>query len=266
MTKTYTTKTYNDVLYLFIIATLTELFLYSVNRGVLLTAFIFGFLGIVALELWFFRAMSLFAQKRISKYSDVVMKISKKRRFFGYFILPALFYISLLVFLFYNRNFILGHVVLTVCMSLLLILFLNVKGSLSDYYSQRSSTKSIYDFICISTLYLVLNALLRIGLSDIYFFASSFIAAFALFIFTLKLHDRIEWISLGISCLSAISVVLSMLAVWGDNIFVIPAVGTLIFYMIVSIWNIKFSGKLNLTDYVLPVAYTLLALILVLTC
>jgi hypothetical protein len=35
--------------------------------------------------------------------------------------------------------------------------------------------------------------------------------------------------------------------------------------LVISIWNIRFSGKIHLVDYFLPFLYVVLALILILT-
>jgi hypothetical protein len=49
-----------------------------------------------------------------------------------------------------------------------------------------------------------------------------------------------------------------------SNIFVIPAVSTLSFYLVLSLWNIRFAGKLKFVDYLPPFIYSILALILIL--
>ena len=129
------------------------------------TTVIIGIVGIVLLLIWFTRTFNLYSKKKVSKYSNVLMKISLRQRLFSYFILPTIFYSSLLVFLFFNRNDLLGHFVIAMCMLLLLILFLNVKSSMNKHYTLHIATKAVFDFMCITTLYLLLNAFLRIGFS-----------------------------------------------------------------------------------------------------
>lgn len=258
-------KIKKDILYLLIIYFLTEFFQYSVLNTSNYILIVIGFLGLLTLETWFVMTYSLYSKKKISKYSDVVMKISLKKRFFSYFVLPAIFYISILFFLFFNRNIVLGNTILIVCMILILMLFLNVKGSLNKYYSLEIFTRAVFDFICITILYLVLNSLLRIGFSLLEYSILSFISSLILFIFILKLHNKFGLPEVIISIISSILVVVSMILFWDSNVFVIPAIGALMFYLIVSLWNIRFSGKVKLSEYFVPIVYSILALILILT-
>lgn len=263
--KKYRLKVQNDIVYLFILLTLTEFFNYLVpnTRGIGLI--ITGGLGILLLETWFIRTFQIYSGKKISKYSDVIVRISLKERFFSYFVLPSIFYISILAFLFFNRNLILGHVVLGICMVLFLVLFLNVKSSLNKIYSVENATRAVFDFICITILYLLTNIFVRVGLSMLVFALVVFVTAVVLLLFSLKLHKKLGMIEIGVSILSSIFIACLTIIFWNTNIFVIPLVSALGFYLVISMWNIRFAGKIHLTDYILPFLYVVLALILILT-
>ena len=260
----YNLKIKNDILYLFLLLTVTQFFNYSVLRAPLGLLLFIGFLGVLLLETWFVRAFSLYSGKKVSKYSDVIIRISLKDRFFAYFILPAIFYVSLLFFLFFNRNEMLGYVVLAGCMILLLVLFLNVKSSLNKLYSLAIATRAIFDFICITIFYLLLNSYIRIGFGIEIFTILTILSSLVLLVFVLKIHNRLGFIEFWVSVLSALAVSLFTIFFWDYNVFVIPAVCALAFYLIISIWNIRFSGKIKLVDYLVPFLYVAIAIILVL--
>jgi hypothetical protein len=260
----YKLKIKNDILYLLLLLTVTQFFNYGVLRAPLSFLILLGVAGVLLLETWFVRAFSLYSGKKVSKYSDVIIRISLKDRFFGYFILPAIFYISLLFFLFFNRNEMLGYVVLAGCMILLLVLFLNVKSSLNKLYSLAIATRAIFDFICITIFYLLLNSFIRIGFGIEMFTILTILSSLVLFVFVLKIHNRLGFIEFLVSVLSAFAVSLFTIFFWNYNIFVIPAVGALAFYLIISIWNIRFSGKIKFVDYLVPFLYVAIAIILVL--
>ena len=255
----------NELLYLFLLILITEIFLDSVFSANLSTSIIIGLVGFIILEFWFAITFDQYSKKKISKYSNVLMKISLRKRFFSYFILPGIFYLSLLVFLYYNRNILLGHFVLGMCMILLLVLFLNVKSSMRKFYTIHIATKAIFDFICITTLYLLLNAFLRIGFSMTEFLLLSFITSFILYLFLLKLHDRFGSLDILVALASSAFVSASLLPFWNRSIFMLPAVGALAFYLIISLWNIRFSGKVKFSDYLAPVLYVIFALALIFT-
>lgn len=261
----YGVKVQNDILYLFILLGITEFFNYSVLRSSPTVILLTGLLGVLVLETWFIRAFSLYCGKKISRYSDVIAKISLKERFFGYFILPLIFYITLLIFLFFNRNVVLGHTVLGMCMILFLVLFLNVKSSLNKYYSIQFATRAIFDFICITIFYLLLNSLVRFGFSLLLFSALSGLFALILFLFVLKIHDRMGSVEILVSLASAISIAVVTSFFWNTNVFILPAIGALLFYLIISLWNIRFSGKMSLADYLVPFLYVVVSIILIFT-
>ena len=254
----------NDLLLLFIILAITVIFNDSVLTSSIRTTIMWGILGLSVLELWFITIFNANSQKKISKYSGVLMKISLKERFFPYFLLPAIFYVSLLFFLFFNRNVILGNIVLGVSMILLLVLFLNVKSSLKRYYTVHILTRTIFDFLCITILYLLLNSFLRMGVSLQVYTALSFVSSLILSIFVLKLHDRIGGFEVMTAIASSIFISASMILFWNKNIFIIPAIGSLMFYLVISIWNIRFAGRTKFEDYLAPILYVILAMTLIL--
>ncbi|MHC1716454.1 MAG: hypothetical protein AB9915_00970 [Candidatus Dojkabacteria bacterium] len=263
--KKYRLKIQNDILYLFLLLLVTEIFNYSVlkaEKGILV---FIGFLGVLLLETWFIRIFTMYCGKKISQYSEVIAKISLKDRFFAYFVLPAIFYTSLLTFLFFNRNDVLGHTVLGVCMVLLLVLFLNVKSSLNKYYSLEVATRAIFDFICITIFFLLLNSFIRFGFSIVEYSVLSAISSFVLFLFVLKIHDRIGLTEIITSSISAICITILMSLFWDTNVFVMPAIGALLFYLIISLWNIRFAGKTKLSDYIVPFLYVAISIILIFT-
>jgi len=247
----------NELLYLFLLILITEIFLDSVFSANRSTSIIIGLVGFIILEFWFAITFDQYSKKKISKYSNVLMKISLRKRFFSYFILPGIFYLSLLVFLYYNRNILLGHFVLGMCMILLLVLFLNVNSSMRKFYTIHIATKAIFDFICITTLYLLLNAFLRIGFSMTEFLLLSFITSFILYLFVLKLHDRFGSLEILVALASSAFVSASLLPFWNRSIFMLPAVGALAFYLIISLWNIRFSGKVKFSDYLFILFFVL---------
>lgn len=254
----------NDLLLLFVLLFITVLFNNSVLTAQLSTTIALGVLGLIILEIWFIKVFATNSQKKISKYSNVLIKISLKERFFPYFLLPAIFYISLLFFLFFNRNVILGNIVLGVSIVLLLVLFLNVKSSLKRFYSVHILTRTIFDFLCITILYLLLNSYLRIGVSLEIYTILSFVSSFVLSILVLKLHDRIGGFEVFIALASTVFISASMVIFWNRNIFIIPAIGSLMFYLVISIWNIRFAGRTKFEDYLAPVLYVIFAITLIL--
>ena len=80
----------------------------------------------------------------------------------------------------------------------------------------------------------------------------------------IKIHRKESISAFIVSIVSTAFIVFVTALFFNTNIFVVPAIGALAFYLILSLWNVRFSGKLKLTDYLPPFIYTILALILIL--
>lgn len=252
-----------ELVYTVLIVALTIYFAYSThvpNPNYLMS----GFLGGLLIVTWFIRAFALYSGRKISQYSEVIQRISIKERFFAYLILPMMLYVSLLLYVYFNTSFVMD-VVLTVISGLLLfILFLNVKSSFSKVYTIARQTRAVFDFICISSFYLLISVIIRLGTSIWLSILIIAVVSLILFWSDIKVHRKESMTAFLISIVSCLFVAMISGGFFNTNIFVVPAVGTLAFYLVLSIWNIRFAGKTKFVDYLLPFLYSILALILIL--
>ena len=253
----------NEIFYLLLIAVVTVYFSYITHSGGYLYI-VTGVLGLLLLLTWFVRAFALYSGRKISQYSEVIQRISVRDRFFSYFILPTVFYTSLLFYIYYNTSVLMDYILIFISTIQIFILFLNVKNSLSKVYTIAGQTRAVFDFICISTFFLVSSILIRLGLDLIPLILLVFITSFILFWFDIKIHSRESLAGVVLSFFSSLFVAIFSGIFFTTNIFTIPAVSTLAFYLILSLWNIRFSGKVRFTDYIVPFIYSILALILIL--
>lgn len=253
----------NELLYLFLILLVTVYFAYTThtpNQTYILS----GVVGILLILTWFIRAFTLYSGRKISQYSEVIQRISLKERFFTNFVLPVLFYVSLLFFIYYNTSFLMDMVLILISLLLLLTLFINVKSSFKKVYSIEVQTRAVFDFICIASFYMILSVLIRLSFSI--WLSVLLITLFSLIFFwsDIKIHRKESLSALTISLISSLFVAMTSCVFFNTNIFVVPAIGTLAFYLILSLWNIRFMGKIKLVDYIPPFIYSVLALILIL--
>lgn len=253
----------NEIFYIALVVLVTVYFSYAThtpNNMYILS----GVLGNLLILTWFIRAFTLYSGRKISQYSEVIQRISIKERFFTYFVLPILFYTSLLLFIYFNTLFLMDMVLVGISALLLFILFLNVKSSFKKVYSIEKQSRAIFDFICIASFYMIMSVVVRIGVS---IWISLLIITIASIIFLwsdIKIHRKESLSSFIITLVSSIFISASCGIFFNTNIFTIPAIATLAFYLILSIWNIRFAGKIKLVEYIPPFIYSILALILIL--
>ena len=253
----------NEIFYLLLIVLVTVYFAYSThspNNIYLLS----GVLGNLLILTWFVRAFALYSGRKISQYSEVIQRISLRDRFFTNVALPILFYSSLLAYIYFNTLFLMDLVLIGISMILLLILFLNIKSSFNKIYSIESQTRAIFDFMCIATFFFLSSVVIRLGVMIWYVLPIIFIFSFILFWSDIKIHRKESMSAFVMSLISSAFVTLTSGFLITTNIFMLPAISTLAFYLILSLWNIRFAGKLKLVEYLLPFIYSVLALILIL--
>jgi len=106
--------------------------------------------------------------------------------------------------------------------------------------------------------------IIRLGINIWYSLGILFLLSLTLFWSDIKIHRKEGLSAFIMSLVSAGFVTLTSGILLSTNIFILPAVSTLAFYLILSLWNIRFAGKLKLVEYLLPFIYSVLALILIL--
>ncbi len=253
----------NELLYLLLIVLVTVYFAYSThtpNNIYILS----GLLGNLLILTWFVRAFSLYSGRKISQYSEVIQRISIRERFFTNFILPIMFYSSLLAYLYFNTSFLMDLILIGISSILIFILFLNVKSSFKKVYSIESQTRAVFDFICIASFYMLLSVVVRLGISIWISMSVIFLTSLIFFWSDIKIHRKENLSGFVMSIISAMFVAVTACIFFNTNIFILPAIGTLAFYLVLSLWNIRFSGKIKLIEYLPPFIYSILALILIL--
>jgi hypothetical protein len=253
----------NELIYIFLILLVSVYFAYTTHTPNL-AYMLSGVIGILLIITWFVRAFTLYSGRKISQYSEVIQRISLRERFFTNLVLPILFYTSLLFFIYYNTSFLMDIVLIIISLLLLLILFINIKSSFKKVYSIEVQTRAVFDFMCIASFYMILSVIIRLSLSM--WVSILLITFFSLIFFwsDIKIHRKESLSALTISLISSLFVAMTSCIFFNTNIFVIPAIGTLAFYLILSLWNIRFMGKTRLVEYLPPFLYSVLALILIL--
>ena len=254
----------NEIFYWLLIVVLTAFFLYLTTLNIPMHQLVLiGILDILLLETWFIRTFFKYSGRKISQYSEVIQRISLKDRFFDYFIMPAIFITTFLFFLYFNKNIVMSYWVFVLAMFIILILFVNVKSSLKKFYKLSSLTKGIFNLICITTFYLSTNIILRLDVTILGQLSMIEVLAFLMLISELQLHDRLEFESIFVSLLSSLFITLSIALFIFNSIFVSTAIGAVAIYIIIALWNVRFSGKYKFTDYISPLLYGLISLILI---
>ena len=249
------------VLVIFFISFFFNYFSLTSEKGLLLAV---GTLGLLILETWFIGAFTRYSERKISKYSEVIQRVHLKERFFSYFILPAFLYISTLSFMYYTQTLIADIMVLATVCFLFFVLFVNVKSSFKKVYSLEQATRIVFDFINIATFYLGCSVLTKMGVDMTLLYGLISGWTVLLLVNNLLIHERLDIAGFLISVFCTIFITLITFAFEQYGIFIMPAVTTIAFYLIISLWNLRFSGMIKPSSYISPFVFSLFAILVVL--
>jgi hypothetical protein len=254
----------DELIYWILICILSAFFILIKHLSVEGSLIIYtGVLTVILFETWVTRVFLLYSGRKISQYSDVIQRISFKERAFDYFVLPGIFLSTFLVFIYFNTSLVMAYWVYALSMILILITFINIKSSLRNYYRIRNLTKAVFDLLAIVTFYLFLNMVLRLDISIYFMLGILAVTSLVVLIFQLQIRNRLSIESFIISLLSSFVIAFGVGCVFNQSIFVKTAIGVILFYLVIALWNVRFAGKYKLVEYIPPLIYTAIGIILV---
>lgn len=216
------------------------------------------------------------SKKKVSKYADVLKMISLRSRFIGNIALPLLFYTALVFFLFVNRINYLDQILIVSSVFLFFYLFLHVRTSYEKVYSVARMTRTVYDFVGIAIFFAVSYSVAQFSFGlGIYslmtYVLSTLLLSFALITHRKDVLDHLLVIVLSALFVTAIYPVLWFCISyftdtgWYVNSFALPAVSSVGYYTVISMWNVRFEGYRKFSEYIPPIMYALMIIILILS-
>ncbi|MBI2357125.1 hypothetical protein HYV12_03705 [Candidatus Dojkabacteria bacterium] len=239
-----------------------------VTRQFTVTPLLYGLtslLGLLLIYSWFVTTLKAFGRKKVSKKSATLMYVNLKSRLFSYVIMPVTLWLSLALFLFFNENAYISQIIITISVVIYFLLMLRIRSSLEKLYFVDSMTRFVYDFINIFIFYMLVSVLNRVGLDDRIMVLMVFLFTILSLHHMLYAHRKMELESTLIAILFSLAVTLVTWYTRGLNIYMQPALVTSAYYLIISTWNVRFSGARKLEDYIPSIMYTLMAIILILS-
>ncbi len=222
-------------------------------------------LGLLLLAVWFLVIYWLYANKKVKRYGEVLLKVRLEEKIFKFFVLPSFFYISVALTIFFSKSEILNIFIIISFAAILLVLLIHVRTSYEKIHYISSLTKIVYDAVLIMLFFLLLFSASSygiVGMHGVYFAVG---LGILLLLYKLILNNQL--------CLQGYILIFTsilLLAVVGNlilhfNIFVFSAVLTVAFYLVVAMWTIRLEGYTKWPDYFSPIIYAIMILILIFT-
>lgn len=225
---------------------------------------VFALLGLVSLIIWAISSFITNSAKKVSKYSDEIIKIQFKMRWYQYFVVPILFYLSLVVYIFFvHQDFMRQVIILLGCFANF-VLFVHTKLTYEKVFTFSRISKVAFDLINVIFFFIMSNILVVSGYFS--FFAILLILSvfcLAIFIFNMQLSYQFSGKGLVIAIIFTLVLFVSGIYL---EVFLFSRFAflmTLIFYLLISFWHIRMSGERKIDKYLSPLLFALMALILI---
>jgi hypothetical protein len=225
--------------------------------------FIIGSLGLLLLFSWFIAIYFLYANKKVKRHGEVLIRVRFTEKLFNFFILPSLFYIVVVCTSFFVKSFYLNFSILISFAFILFIILIHIRSSYEKVHYVSSVTRVVYDAVLIMIFFLSMFVITSLGFLDLERAYFSVVIAAVLLLYKLIIDKQLCRNGIILIVVSALFLFLVSYTVMGFNLFVITAVTTLSFYLVVSIWTIRLAGYTKWGDYFNPIIYTIMALILI---
>lgn len=251
---------YSSYLFLIFELLVTPTFAVNINYFIGLSL-----IGYVLINLWLFSTYRLYSSKKVSKYSEVVLRVKLWERLFSYVFLPLLFYTSVVAFLLLSSSNLLNQIIIVASVTLFFYLFLYVRTSYEKIYSINRMARIATDFTSIVVFFITTNVLTRVINNEYLLALSIFFLALFSFVYILYHHNKFDGSTAILAILSALCISLVPIIAGIQGIYSTSAILSIIYYLIISIWNVRFSGATTLSEYMPPIMYSIMALILILS-
>ncbi len=238
----------------------SSFFILTFQNLLLITA-----LGLVLLAVWFVGVYILYAHKRVKRHGEVLLRVRLEEKFFKFFILPSLFYISVSLTIFFSKSTTLNTLVILSFVAILQVLLIHVRTSYEKIHYISSLTKIVYDAVLIMLFFLLLFSASSygiIGMQGVFFSTG---LGILLLLYKLSINDQLGIHGFVLLFSSTLLLVLVGNLMLFANIFVFSAVLTVAFYLVVAMWTIRLEGYTKWSDYFAPIIYAIMILVLIFT-
>lgn len=249
-----------EFLYVVILFVLWEFALIPENIGVGWIYPILILLGSTLLIVWLVTNYSHYAHKGISEYTEVLVKINLKQRFFAFFVTPLLFYISISLYLGGIESMILRQFTIILGSIIQFVMFVHIRSSYQKTFSMERNTRFIFQIVDLVLFYIGVTGFVLLGTDILLRIVGATVLGFLLLTHQLLLHKQYSAKAVLILLTSVAGIALSAMYFASFGAIIFPLYLSVVFYLILSLWGIRLNGITKLEDYVTPILFSLMAL------
>lgn len=228
------------------------------------------FLYISVMALWIMLAWSFFTywnnrERKVSKLSSAIINIKMFERVTPYFITPLMLVASTYFYLFLNKNEILHQIVIIGGSLLLWGVMVHIRNSYNKYYSIDRWTRVLFKFADLFLFYVATASVFMYSMSEMARIIWIVSIATFLLMHQLRLYGQDTTEAYVVYIVSMLFFTLGLIFTESLTLLIRPIILTILFYLIMSLWYTKLSGHRRIDEYLTPIMFALMALIIVLS-
>ncbi len=221
--------------------------------------------GLVLVTFWIMVIHIKNGSKKVSRWSDVLLKVSFKDKFYANILLPIIFYISICIFIFFDISIYLNQIVIVLSVYLLSFLIVTIKKSYEKVFSVNKGIRVLQDFINLIIYFLFISAIFRTSLNELVLYILIVLGLIYVLSYMLISRRRLDYTNFFITLVISV-LILSFVIYLKQFVFLsIPNTSTVLLYTVVTIWHTRLEGGIKLVEYIPIIMYSLMALILILS-
>ncbi|MBD3329028.1 hypothetical protein GF357_00875 [Candidatus Dojkabacteria bacterium] len=223
-----------------------------------------SWIGLLLLLTWILISFITYSGKKVSRFSEVIIKMQLKARWYQYIFVPVIFYTAICGFIFFvNSVFLQQFVILLGCLCLFLLM-VHVRSTYQKIYTVSRISRVVFDLVNIMLFYLVAMTLQVSGYISIYLIIGILsLLSVMILVSSLGIAHKLSNLGIFLSILGGITIAVVGYLTRDLNIYTFPFIATLTFYAILSFWHIRLSGVKKLDQYIPPLLFLIMAIILV---
>lgn len=232
----------------------------------LILELILSFIGFLALIVWIIATMVYYSKKSVSKYSDVMLRLEIRERWYNQIFVPILLYISITFIAIFVQIEIIKQFIFILSTISFFLLFYFTKISYQKVFSIEKNTRLVIDLIS-TILFFAFGLSLTISGQFQLIYISLFLGIYTSLAFIGSSYNAnifsinsVLW-----AFLSGISIFIFGLFFQNLTMLLFPIVMTMFFYLLLSFWHLKIMGEHSLEKYLTPVIFIIMSLLIILS-
>jgi len=226
--------------------------------------FIIGIAGLLIIVVWIVTSISYYSRKKVSRFSDIMVKLEIRKRWYSAIFMPLVFYLALFSFITIVKDDYLIQFAILLGTIALFTLLIHIRSSFERAFGVEKNTRLIFDVINVVIFFLISSILLWTNTFEgLNLALVMYSLTLLMFLTNLLYVDKLSSGSFFTTILFGLIIGFASYFSGYLTYLSAPFALTLLFYLFLSMWHTRLAGELRFSKYLEPLLFTIMAMMLV---